>query len=399
MKRRILFVDDEPLVLQGLQRMLRALREDWDMLYVGSGAEALARMAEQTVDVVVSDMRMPGMNGVELLQEVARRHPGTIRMILSGDAHPEHVLQCVNIAHQFLSKPCDAFTLRQALERVFSLESRLGDERMRSFLNGLTSLPSVPSIYQELREKLASPEASVEAVGEILQRDPAMTAKLLQLVNSASFGLGRQVTHPAQAALLLGLETIKTLTLWLHVFSSAQRLNVPGFNVDELARTSLQTGQLARLLVREEGGSRALQDTALTGGLLHDLGQLALAVGDPEIFAQARQLTQQAGVTEWQAERQLRGFTHAEVGAYLLALWGLPFDLVEAVAYHHEPRAGGGRGFTAVTALHVAVALQARQGLQPVSGLDAEYLTAANLNDHLETWLDVAAEAAANRPV
>lgn len=398
MRRRIVFVDDEPLVLQGLQRMLRALREEWDMIFVGSGQEALANLAEQPADVVVSDMRMPGMNGVELLQEVARLHPGTIRMILSGDAHPEHVLQCVNIAHQFLSKPCDAFTLRQALERVFALENQLRDERMRSFINGLSSLPSVPSIYQELREKLASPEASVEVVGEILQRDPAMTAKLLQLVNSASFGLGRQVTHPSQAAMLLGLETIKTLTLWLHVFGNASRLNVPGFNIEELARNSLQIGQLARLLVREEGGGRALQDTALTGGLLHDLGHLVLAVSDPGIFIQTRQLAEKEGLQPWQAELQLRGYTHAEVGAYLLGLWGLPFDLVEAVAYHHQPRPCVVRGFTAVTALHAAVALQARRGNQPVKGLDSEYLAAANLTGHVDAWLDVAAEAASSRP-
>jgi hypothetical protein len=120
-------------------------------------------------------------------------------MVLSGDAHPEHVLQCVNIAHQFLAKPCDAFTLKQALDRVFALENRLRDATMRCFVSGLSALPSVPSVYQELREKLASPEASVESVGETLQRDPAMTLKLLQLVNSASFGLGRQVTHPTHA--------------------------------------------------------------------------------------------------------------------------------------------------------------------------------------------------------
>ncbi len=398
MKRRILFVDDEPLVLQGLQRMLRAFRDEWEMLFVGSGAEALARLAERPVDVVVSDMRMPGMNGVELLQEVARLHPQTIRMILSGDAHPEHVLQCVNIAHQFLSKPCDVFTLRQALERVFALEKGLGDARLRGFIAGLSALPSIPSVYQELREKLASPEATVEAVADILQRDPAMTAKLLQLVNSASFGLGRPVTHPAQAAMLLGLETIKTLTLWLHVFGNAQRLNVPGFNLDEFSRHSLQIGQLARLLVREEGGSRAEQDTALAAGFLHDIGQLVLAVGDPGIFVQASHLAQKEGLQLWQAERQLRGFTHAEVGAYLLGLWGLPFDLVEAVAYHHEPRPCVVRGFTVVTALHAAVALHARHATQPVQGLDTEYLAAANLSGHVDSWLNVAAEAVTGRP-
>jgi HD-like signal output (HDOD) protein/CheY-like chemotaxis protein len=399
MKRRILFVDDEPLVLQGLQRMLRGLRDEWDMQFVSSGPEALEAMAGQPADVVVSDIRMPGMNGAELLQEVARRHPAAIRMVLSGDAHPEHVLQCVNIAHQFLAKPCDAFTLKQALDRVFALENRLRDATMRCFVSGLSALPSVPSVYQELREKLASPEASVESVGETLQRDPAMTLKLLQLVNSASFGLGRQVTHPTQAAMLLGLETIKTLTLWLHVFKNGPKIQVPGFSLDELARASLQAGQLARALVREERGSRAMQETAFTGGLLSDIGQLVLAVSDPGTFTQARQLAEREGLQFWQAELQLRGFTHADVGAYLLGLWGLPFDLVEAVAFHHDPSPCVVRGFSAVTALHAAVALQAHRGSAPVRGLDPEYLKHANLEGHVESWRDVAAETLSGQPV
>jgi len=391
MRRRILFVDDEPLVLQGLQRMLRGLREEWDMQFVSSGPDALDAMAATAADVVVSDIRMPGMNGAELLQEVARRHPSAIRMVLSGDAHPEHMLQCINVAHQFLAKPCDAFTLRQALERVFALENRLQDASMRRFVSGLSSLPSVPAIYQELREKLASPEASVESVGETLQRDPAMTLKLLQLVNSAAFGLGRQITHPTQAALLLGLETIKTLTLWLQVFKNAPKVAVPGFSLEELARKSLETGQLARALVREERGSRTLQDTAFTAGLLHDVGELVIAVNDPAFFVQARHLAQREGLKVWQAEKQLRGFTHAEVGAYLLGLWALPFELVEAVAYHHEPSVAAGAGFTGVTALHAAAALQEHPTGPTVRGLDPHYLTAARLESHVESWRDVAA--------
>ncbi len=389
MKRRILFVDDEPLVLHGLERMLRGLRDEWDMQFVSSGPEALDAMAALPADVVVSDIRMPGMNGAELLQEVARRHPAAIRMVLSGDAHPEHVLQCVNIAHQFLAKPCDAPTLKQALDRVFALETRLQDAPMRRFVSGLSSLPSVPAVYQELRDKLASAEVTVDSVGETLQRDPAMTLKLLQLVNSASFGLGRSVTHPTQAALLLGLETIKTLTLWLHVFKNGPKLQVPGFSLEELTHESLQIAQLARALVREEGGSRSMQETAFTGGLLHNVGQLVLAVSDPELFIRARHLAEQEHLQIWQAERQLRGYTHADVGAYLLGLWGLPFDLVEAVAFHHDPSPCAQHGFTAVSALHAAVALHGARHT-PAATLDPDYLRRSQLENHVESWQHVA---------
>ena len=105
-KTRILFVDDEPLVLQGLQRMLRPMRNEWEMAFVESGRRALEEMATLPFQVVVSDMRMPGMNGAQFLSHVQELYPRTVRLILSGHADKDLIMKCVGTAHQFLAKPC-----------------------------------------------------------------------------------------------------------------------------------------------------------------------------------------------------------------------------------------------------------------------------------------------------
>jgi DNA-binding NtrC family response regulator len=173
-KKRILFVDDEAMILQGLQRMLRPMREEWDMEFIGSGAKALERMGPAPFDVVVSDMRMPGMNGAEFLTEVMKRHPKTIRLILSGHADKELILQCVGATHQYLAKPCDADALKATVTRASNLEGNLQSEPLRKLVGQLSHLPSIPSLYMEIVEIANHPGASLEDVAQVIARDLAM---------------------------------------------------------------------------------------------------------------------------------------------------------------------------------------------------------------------------------
>ena len=210
MNSRVLFVDDDPLVLQGLQRMLRPQRGEWDMTFAGSGAEALKFLGATTVDVVVSDMLMPGMNGAQLLAEVMRLHPETIRIILSGHANKDLILQCVGCTHQYLSKPCEPDALRAVIRRATSLETNLENARVKELVAKLGELPTIPALYSQVVTALNDPDTTVAEVGRIVEQDPAMTAKLLKLVNSAYFGLRRQVSSAAEAAAYLGIDTIKS---------------------------------------------------------------------------------------------------------------------------------------------------------------------------------------------
>ena len=228
--KRILFVDDEPLMLQGLQRMLHGMRNEWDMRFAKSGAEALQMMAASPADVVVSDTRMPVMNGAALLNEVMRSYPKTVRFILSGYADMEMVMQCVGGTHQFLSKPCDSETLRSAVRRAVEMDPLLNNDKVKTLVSQMTKVPSLPSLYFEILKELRSEESSLSKVGEIIAQDPAMTAKMLQLVNSAFFGVRRQLNDPLEAVMHLGLETIKSLVLsipaWREAYTS-EKANIP----------------------------------------------------------------------------------------------------------------------------------------------------------------------------
>lgn len=389
MKTRILFVDDEQMVLSGLQRMLRPMRHEWDMVFANSGAEALQLAGTQPFEVIVSDMRMPGMNGAELLHEMMKRHPRTARFILSGYADKELIMQCTTTAHQFLSKPCDAEVLIGCIKRVISIDSRLENDALKGMVSGLTALPSLPRVYAQLNSQLENTRSSSQAIGRVIEQDPSMTAKVLQLVNSAFFGLQHQVNNPVEAVGFLGFETVKALVLWMHIFGEHVDPQVPGFSIERLSRHCLNTGLIAREIIVSQGHDQKAGDEAFTAGLLHDIGQLILATNLPKEYAKVIERTAQAEVPRWRAECELLGVHHAELGAYLIGLWGLPFGIVEAVGLHHHPATGDSRVLSATGAVHIANFLTHELRPEDSDGLvqlDESYLARVDCVAELEVW-------------
>jgi HD-like signal output (HDOD) protein len=393
MKKRILFVDDEALVLQGLQRTLRSMRDEWDMEFVANGETALARMAQGPFDVVISDMLMPGLNGAELLGEVMARYPKTVRLILSGHADRELILKCVGSAHQYLSKPCDAETLKATVTRATSLESSSQNDQLMALVARVEILPSLPALYTDIMECLRSPDFSMEDVGAIIAKDIAMTAKVLKLVNSAFFGLGRKISSPAEAAAYLGADLLKSLILSANVFAQFQSSSIRGFSADALWQHSLRTASAAKIIAKTERASRTLADESFSAGMLHDTGKLILAANFPKQYGEALEKMATAQLSTCAAEREVFGCSHAEIGGYLLGLWGLPEPVVEAIALHHSPASSPNPGFTALTATCAANALvhvpEATAELEP-------YLTKLGLNQRLPIWRDAMQENVSN---
>src|SRR5579862_2782921 len=289
-KKRILFVEDESLVLQGLQRMLRPMRAEWEMVFVESGDKALELMEQALFDVVVSDMRMPGMNGAELLAEVLKRFPKTVRLVLSGHADRDLVLKCSGSTHQYLSKPCEPEELKSAITRAGDLEQSLRDQNLRQLISRMDRLPSMPSLYVEIVEKLQDPQIGLEEIGGIVAKDLAMTAKILKLVNSAFFGLGRQISSPVEAVSYLGVDTIKSLVLSIHAFSQFADSKFKDFSIDALWVHSQQTAGLAKEIIRLEQGEPKVMDESFVAGLLHDTGKLVLASNFPAEYDQVLQV-------------------------------------------------------------------------------------------------------------
>jgi len=328
---RVLFVDDEPRVLEGLRLGLRGKRKVWDMVFHESGSAALADVEQNPVDVVVSDMRMPGMDGAALLAKVAARRPEAARIVLSGQMDENAAVRAASVAHRFLSKPCDAKTVESVITQALELHGWLKSDELRSRIGGVESLPSLPRAYVELNDALANPEVSMSVVARIIEGDPGMAAKVLQLVNSSFFGLPRKMASIAQAVSYLGISTMKNLTLANSLFHE-----LGGGNVRKAERErelSLLRARLARRLFRDA----ARGESASTAALLLHVGVLALESKLPTEYAANCEESAKRGLPLHEVERERLGVTHAEVGAYLLGLWGLPHEIVEAVASHHAP--------------------------------------------------------------
>jgi len=353
--KKLLFVDDEPRILQGMQRQFRAMRHEWKMNFVESGAKALEFMAATRVDVLVTDMMMPGMDGAQLLTEVRQRHPDTVRLVLSGQSDRESILKLVGPAHQYLSKPCDATELRDAISRSFALRKLLVNEQLKRLTTQVCTLPTLPTLHVQLTEELRKENPAIERVCEIISQDLGMSSKIIQLVNSAFFGLPQTIARMNDAVVYLGLTTIRDLVLSLQVFKQFDQAAIKDFSIEELFQHCCQTARLARKIATLEHCDPKFLDQCFLAGLLHDVGELILVSSLPGQYASVVENARKNNLAVWQAEYAEYGTTHAEVGGYLLALWGLPTPVVEAVIYHHQPPVDCQQiEFTPAIAVHVA---------------------------------------------
>jgi HD-like signal output (HDOD) protein/CheY-like chemotaxis protein len=396
MKRRILFVDDEPMVLNGLQRTLRKMRREWDMTFAGSGREALDVLGKKPMDVIVSDLRMPEMDGGRLLAEVKKQHPQVVRIILSGQLDQEMTLKSVQLAHQSLSKPCDAEVLKHTLAKLFALRDFLSDDSIKSIISQIESLPSMPSIYTEIVSEMQSDDPAIKKVGEIISKDISMTAKILQMVNSAFFGLFQKIKSPEQAVMMLGMETIKALVLSVKIFSEFNQNNFSWFNIDELFDHSLAVSVYAKTIIKNENPDQGLINNSMMAGLLHDLGKLILATNFEKSYRQVLAEAQGTGKNPLDLEYEAFGTSHAEIGAYLMGLWRLENSIIEAIAFHHLPARSMSQNIGLLAAVHVGDALdyEARVSSGENSQLqcDTEYLNKLEITRRIPQWRQACSE-------
>ncbi len=394
-RKRILFVDDEPRLLEGLQNLLRKQRTVWDMTFVTSGAAALEALAGTPFDMVVSDMQMPGMDGASLLRRVRDEHPSVARIVLSGHAERAAVMSALPVAHQYLSKPCDAALLRGVIERTCQLQELLDAPAIRVLVNRLDRLPSVPQSYLDLTALLAGDDVNVRDVASVIEAEPAMAAKVLQLVNSAYFGFVQPVTSIQQSVMYLGVESLRALVLTAHVFDGSHQPVIGGLPLDRLRQHSVLTARLAKTMIAD----RRRSEEAFAAGIIHDIGKIVLAIGFPGTRPER---VGSKPVTRAQAddiERDTFGVTHAEVGAYLLGAWGLPFSIVEAVAFHHRPGLVTEGVRDVLAAVHLADALTKRAtgglGSDPCDeDIDLAFLEAVGFSSRVDEWRALATEMA-----
>lgn len=389
MLKSILFVDDEPLVLKGLERSLHSMRKEWDMVFANGGPEALKALSRHKFDIVVTDMKMPGMDGAQLLEEVKKRSPKSLRMILSGQADRETVLRCVNPTHQYLSKPCDGGELKSRLSRAFALRDLLSDPDLKDVVSRLDSLPSMPSLYLQLTDELHNAEPSMDRISRLISADMAMTAKVLQLVNSAFFGLRYQVSDACRAAMLLGLDILKALVLSTHIFSEFRSDLFSEEDVQYIFEHSLASANYAKNLALHEHAEQRVVDDCFTAALLHDVGKLIMACALHEHYKVVLDLVRHEHKGLHDAEVEVLGCSHAEVAAYLFGLWSLPNNIIEAIAWHHNPSESQASDFSVVTAVHLASIYHEQKNphwMEDKTAIDTRFLSKTGCLEREKLW-------------
>jgi HD-like signal output (HDOD) protein len=395
MRKRLLFVDDEQMILDGLRRALWSMRSDWDMQFVSSGKDALEALDRESFDAIISDMRMPQMDGVQLLDTVKEKHGQMVRIILSGQASKEAVLRSVLPAHQLLSKPCDLQQLKGRLSQAFASRDLLRNQPLASIVSRMRSLPSLPALYLELTEALQSENTSLRQIEEIIEKDVGMAAKILQLANSAFIAAHGRVSSLHEALSLIGAETVRSLTLSIHVFSQSSREPSTAAHFSALWVHSVAVAALAQRIAMQETRKKAVADEAFTTGLIHDVGKIVLLSEMANEYTRVIQEADGNPPSFHEMEMQHLGCTHGQVGAYLMSVWGLPSTIVQAVEYHDHPSELEGRDFASLTAVHCADVIVSSSDTAHVNRdveLDAEYGQALGVTGKITEWSENYAE-------
>lgn len=382
MKIKILFVDDEPNIISGIKRMMFSMKSEWEMFFALSGQEALNRLASDKIDIIISDMRMPGMDGAALLEKVKELYPSTIRIILSGYSDKDLLMRAANSAHQILAKPIDAQILKKIIEQLYFLQTILTNQAILKIANGVKALPSLPELYLKIEEELKKPDPSLKMVDRIISKDIIMTAKILQVVNSAFFGLPNKILNPLEAINFLGIEVVKALVLVVHFFNCEQNDPVIKNNFNMLWENSLKTASVCKKMSKSEKIDPKMLDAIVTAGLLHDIGKLVMWQLD-DYFIKIKEFSEHYKKTITEAESILYKTTHAEVGAYLVGVWGLPEILVKLIYYHHTPTECPEKELFALHIVHTAIHIVTNEPI------DENYQNDPIMTSTINRWIKV----------
>jgi putative nucleotidyltransferase with HDIG domain len=393
----ILYVGPGVVGNQGLQESIRDMNQEWQGVFAGNAEDAWRILEQGRFDAVVSEGALPDCDGVEFLNRVHARDAKVRRLVVIDLVDRSAAIKCAGATHHCVPAPWDPTALSNALQRTFDLRILLSNEKVRQLVGKMSRVPSPPDLYFNIAKAIRSQSADIDEIGNLILQDIAITAKLLQMANSAALGLRSRVTSVPQAIQYLGLEMTRSLVLLAHTFSYFDKGKAAGFSIEKLWNHSIRVATLAQQIADCEGAE--ILDEAFLAGLLHDLGKLLLAVNMPTEYAEMVKTAQTKGTPTWQEEIDKFGGTHAELGAELLATWNFPLSVVEAVALHHHPTQLVTQGFSALTAVHVANALIHELSDHAEPSIELAYLTDLGLEERVDTWRELASSrlAAATR--
>lgn len=383
-----MFVDDDPLVVRGLARNMSTMGDKMDISVRTSAADALKALEKELVDVIITDLYMPGIDGTALLNEVRSRYPTVFRFVLSGEARPEVMLQAARLSHQYLSKPCETALLHKTIVETLARLSTIKNAEIAKTISQLEGVPSRQASLAEFLRLLNDNTAPVEKIAASLKKDPGLSARLLKVANSSYFGHSGSVETLDDAIGLLGMDMIVSMAATHKLFAVTPPPASSNVHLDALWEHCIYVSTLVRHLGYKLKVPQSVLREAGTAALLHDIGKLVLAYAVPTGMAAAQTRAQADHMPGWQAEYFIFGNHHAEIGGCLLKLWGLPINVVEAVAMHHSPHHSGETRIGPVTLVHIADML-AHAGTNDgtTTFLDTAHLKALNLPENIDYWM------------
>lgn len=366
----VLVVDDDILILEGLRRAL--FKTGWQLNFSTSSELALQKLSQIPFDFVIADMRMPGMDGAELLEKVSEHYPSVVRIMLSGFSDIDAIKRATFVAHQWFSKPCDPQELKTELNRIYDIRGSLPNKDIQEIVGKIKALPSPPKIFMRIKSLLRNEECNLDSVAELIEEDPSLSAKILQISNSSFFVHGNPAKNLEVAIARLGLDIVCSVVLLAESFSQID--DECGFSVEKEQQKSVATARLASALVSPE-----YKEEALLGGLLHDIGKLIFYKISPKALDVFRR---KGGCEHYHRdlERKLFGADHTQLAGYLLHLWNFPYSLIEAIVTHHSPHNLLSDTFTPGAAIYVANQLIENEELDPL------FIEHFALKDKLASW-------------
>ncbi len=387
----ILFVDDDPKILQGLKRSVEEYSDHWRTDFASTAKEALQKLSNEPFDAIIADIQMPMMDGIQLLDLVSRTYPGVMRFVLSGNVTDTQAMRSTSVVHQMIAKPSDIDHIFVIVERACRLRDLVANPELKKLITEINRLPSVPVLYNQLIKELDSPNASTQIIGNIIAKDTAMTAKILQLVNSAFFCLSENINSPQRAVSILGFNTVKALVLGICIFSEYQEYGINPVGINSIWKHSLLVSSVAYTLAQKLNMSIQDQENSRISGILHDIGKLAL-LSFPEFMNQI--YTNGRGEISLEEEYRMLKTSHAEIGGYLLAMWGIPTPIVDSVTFHHRPYSIVREDPDLLSVMYVANGLanmvKNEIEINYSSYLDMSYLKRNGLVNYLDEWTEVA---------
>ncbi|MGB9911753.1 MAG: HDOD domain-containing protein [Candidatus Kapaibacteriota bacterium] len=352
MKTGILFLSDETTIKEIIRNVV-PLQDDFDIFFAESGEKGLQILANNKIDIFFGSPNITLPSGSNIFYEIKRVFPETIRFALVSNLESPSVAQLSQYVHQFVQPPYTLENLKERIERTSSLQKTLKNENIKELVQNITALPSLPELYIQIEQEVARPDFSLSKIGNLIAKDPNLTAKILQIVNSAYFGLQREITNINFALSYLGVNVIKSLIFYIHLFSNFKVTPENRKYLEQFWKHSLIVASNTYHLAEKHLTSKSEIDSAYTAGVLHDVGKFVLL--NTYTYPQnVMLLAEQKAMDNLEAENEIYQCTHAEIGAYLLGLWGFPITIVEAVAYHHQPSKLKKSSLNFSTILHIA---------------------------------------------